>query len=178
MGKRQTKWGQAVPRCVLLSDARNDAGLARAIARLPRGSAIVFRHYHLAPAARHACFAQLRALAHRRGLPVIGARVPASWRPDGVYGAAHEVAGKPGLRLATAHSLREVGMAARCGAQAVLLSPVFPTRSHPEAAGLGAVRFLLLARQSVLPVIALGGMTRARAARLPVHGWAAIDGLG
>lgn len=81
------------------------------------------------------------------------------------------------MRLATAHSLAEIGAAVRAGAHAILLSPVFPTRSHPGAAVLGAVRFLLLARRSPLPVIALGGMTAARAARLPVHGWAAIDGL-
>ena len=32
------------------------------------------------------------------------------------------------------------------GADAVLLSPVFPTRSHPGAPVLGPVRFRLLAR--------------------------------
>ncbi|WP_366409681.1 thiamine phosphate synthase [Novosphingobium sp. 17-62-19] len=162
---------------MLLTDARNDAGLERAIRRLPRGSALVFRHYHLANAARRRRFEELRRLAHGCGLLVIGSRVPASWYTDGTYGAADEVAGKPGLRLATAHSLREIAMAAREGADAVLLSPVFATRSHPGAAALGTVRFLLLARRSPLPVIALGGMTRARAVRLPVAGWAAIDGL-
>ncbi len=64
---------------------------------------------------------------------------------------------------------------------AVLLSPVLPTRSHPGAPVLGMVRFLLLARHSPVPVLALGGMNRAAARRLPsrgaVQGWAAIDGL-
>lgn len=166
-----------MPQCVLLTDARNDAGLERAIRRLPRGGAVVFRHYHLAGAARGRRFECLRKLAHGRGVLVIGARVPGSWRVDGVYGSARELAGKPGLRLATAHSLHQIGMAVRAGAHAVLLSPVFATRSHPGAPVLGAVRFLALARQSPLPVIALGGMTKARAARLPVAGWAAIDGM-
>lgn len=177
MGKRQRPERQQVPRCVLLTDARNDAGLARAIRRLPRGSALVFRHYHLSGPARRRRFECLRKLARGCGVLVIGARVPESWHVDGVYGAAGEVAGKPGLRLATAHSLREIGMAARAGADAVLLSPVFATRSHPGASALGPVRFLMLARLSPLPVIALGGMTQARAARLAVAGWAAIDGL-
>ncbi|MEY5032109.1 MAG: hypothetical protein RL354_1140, partial [Planctomycetota bacterium] len=53
----------------------------------------------------------------------------------------------------------------RARASAVLLSPVFPTRSHPGAAVLGALRFLLMAQRSPLPVIALGGMTKRRAAR-------------
>lgn len=170
-----------MPQCLLLTDARNDAGLERAIRRLPRGSALVFRHYHLPVAERRRRFRRLAALARANEVSVIGARVPANWHCDGVYGSAREVAGQAGLRLATAHSLREIAMAARAGADAVLLSPVFPTRSHPGARALGPLRFLKIAQLSPLPVLALGGMTRQRAARLslagPVAGWAAIDGL-
>ncbi len=162
------------PRHLLLSDARNDAVLPRAIARLPRGAGFVFRHYHLPPRERDARFRALARLCRARGVLVLASRPQPGWRLDGVYGASCEHMRK-GLRLATAHSLREVGVAAR--ADAVLLSPVFATRSHPGGAVLGPVRFLLLARRSRVPVLALGGMTRARAARLPVHGWAAIDGL-
>lgn len=162
---------------MLMSDARNDAGLESALSRLGRSDALVFRHYHLDAPTRRARFLALRRRAARRGIVVIGARVPRQWGVDGIYGAPSEVAGQVGVRLATAHSLAEIGAAVRAGADAILLSPVFPTRSHPGAPVLGAVRFLLLARRSPLPVIALGGMTAARAARLPVHGWAAIDGL-
>jgi thiamine-phosphate pyrophosphorylase len=58
-----------------------------------------------------------------------------------------------------------------------MLSPVFATRSHPGAESLGQVRFRLLARFASVPVIALGGMTRRRAAALEALRWAAIDGL-
>lgn len=173
MAKRQT-----IPHVIVLSDARNDARLAHIVARLPRGrGALVFRHYHLSPDRRRARFDALRKRAKARGVEVIGAQVPVAWGAGGVYGSARAVAAKPGLRLATAHSLQEIGAAVRARAHAVLLSPVFPTRSHPGGKVLGPLRFLLMARQSPLPVIALGGMTRARAARLPIHGWAAIDGL-
>jgi len=169
---------QSLPRVILLSDARNDARLERAIARLPQGSAMVFRHYHLPPAERAVRRVQLARLCRARGIVLVDAGVG--------YGPAQAVQGirsrRQPLRLATAHDLRELGAARRCNADAVLLSPVFPTRSHPGAPVLGAVRFLLLARQSAVPVIALGGMTSARFRRLsaqclPVHGWAAIDGL-
>lgn len=172
-----------VPRLVLLSDARNDAALERALARLPVGSALVFRHYHLAPAERRRRWAALRRLARARGIVLVAAGLPCGRGAQGRYGAPASVrgAGAGGLRLATAHSLRELGQAARARADAVLLSPVLPTRSHPGAPVLGLVRFLLLARQSAVPVLALGGMTRATARRLPprgpVAGWAAIDGL-
>lgn len=74
----------------------------------------------------------------------------------------------------TAHSLREIRRATR--ADAIVLSPVFATRSHPGVAPLGSVRFRLLAQRAATPVIALGGMTARRAAALGT-GWAAIDGL-
>lgn len=171
-----------VPRLVLLSDARNDAVLERALARLPRGSALVFRHYHLPGPERRRRWAALRRRAASRGVALIAAGAPCGRGAQGRYGAPSALArfGR-GLRLATAHSLREIGAAARAGADAVLLSPVLPTRSHPGAPVLGMVRFLLLARQSPCPVLALGGMTRRAARRLPrggrVQGWAAIDGL-
>ena len=60
---------------------------------------------------------------------------------------------------------------------AVLLSPVFRTRSHPEAATLGPLRFRLLAQRARMPVIALGGMNADTAQRLDWPRWAAIDGL-
>lgn len=173
MGQRHP---DLLPRRLLLSDARNDAALPRAISRLPRGAGFVFRHYHLPPRERAARFRVLARLCRARGVVVLASRPQPGWRIDGVYGAPPEQK-RTGLRIATAHSLREIARAVRARADAVLLSPVFPTRSHPGGAVLGPVRFLLMARRSQVPVLALGGMTRARAARLPVHGWAAIDGL-
>lgn len=168
-----------VPRILLLSDARNDAMLEAALARLPRGSALVFRHYHLPPHERRARFDRLVQLARAHGHAVILAgtmRAARAWGADGAYGNAAMLArGGPGLRLVTVHSLREIARAQR--ADAVLLSPVFPTRSHPGGKVLGPLRFALLAAQAPTPVIALGGMTPARARRLGRVRWAAIDGF-
>lgn len=164
-----------------MSDARNDARLANALARLPRGSGFVFRHYHLDPRARRARFEELRRLARLRGIVVALADSPATarrWRADAVYGPPHRTAGAgPLLRLVTAHGLREIGAARRAGADGIVLSPVFPTRSHPGARALGPVRARLLARHAGMPVILLGGMTPRRARHFAAHGWAAIDGL-
>jgi thiamine-phosphate pyrophosphorylase len=80
------------------------------------------------------------------------------------------------LRTAAAHNLREIRLAERRGADLLFLSPVFPTRSHPEAKTLGRLRFSLLARQTRVPSIALGGMNEKRARGLAgAYGWAAID---
>lgn len=101
------------------------------------------------------------------------------WGADGIYGAPRSLTPRRHglLHLATAHDLRELGLAARLGADAVLLSPVFPTATHPGGAVLGPVRFRLLARQSPVPVIALGGMNAEHARALDWPRWAAIDGL-
>ncbi len=168
-----------IPPIWLVSDARNDAGLEAALASLPRGSGLIFRHYHLSEAQRRARFEVLKRLAKLRGHWVVlagDARMARSWGADGAYGDAAALARGPAcLRLVTAHSLRDLSRAKR--ADAVMLSPVFATRSHPGAPSLGAVRFLMLAHQSPTPVLALGGMTAKRARGLRCHGWAAIDGL-
>jgi thiamine-phosphate pyrophosphorylase len=169
-----------IPAIWLMSDQRNDAVLAWALARLPRGSGFIFRHHHLPPRQRLARFSTLARAARARGHSVILAGTMREARragADGTYGpAARLVRGGRGLRLVTAHSLREIAKARR-RADAILLSPVFPTRSHPGAKVLGGSRFRLLARLARVPVIALGGMNIARARSLRWPRWAAIDGL-
>ena len=159
-----------LPEIWLLSDARNDAVLERALKRMPRGSGFVFRHYHLAESDRRARFKALIRIARKRGLTVIlsgDAAQARRWGADGSYGAHTDAT------LATAHSLRELRRVR--GACAVLLSPVFPTRSHPGAKVLGPLRFRLLAGRSPAPIIALGGMNPATARRLKWPRWAGID---
>lgn len=155
--------------------------LERALERLPRGSGLVFRHYHLPSGERAARFAALARLARRRGHWAVLSGSAASarrWGADAAYGPAAVLSKGTALpRLMTVHSLRELGAARRARALAVLLSPVFPTRSHPGAGGLGPLRFRLIAARSLVPVIALGGMNRRAAARLKHPRWAAIDGL-
>ncbi|MEY4720645.1 MAG: hypothetical protein RIQ46_370 [Pseudomonadota bacterium] len=168
---------QRHPDIWIVSDARNDAGLERALARVPRGSGLVFRHYHLPAPERRARFRRLARLARRRGHAVVLAGSPAMarrWGADGAYGAPGLLArGAALLRLVTVHSLAELARARR--ADMILLSPVFPTRSHPGAPVLGPLRFRLIAARAKVPVIALGGMD-ARAARSLFHRkWAAID---
>ncbi len=166
-----------LPQLWLVSDARNDAVLERALRKLPRGAGFIFRHCHLEPGERQARWCQLAAIARARGLVVVLAGTPAlgrHWGADGSYGPA--ASGRV-RRLVTAHCLREIGRANRARADAVLLSPVFPTRSHPGSATLGPIRFRLLAARAAMPVIALGGMDRRGAARLGWQRWAAIDGL-
>lgn len=173
----------ALPRLWLVTDERiADDVLLDAVFRLPRGAGIVFRHYSLTPGQRRDLFARVRRVAQRRRLMLFlaGSEDAASrWGCDGFHGRTGRKATRL-LRSAPVHNLPEIRAAERAGAHILFLSPLFPTRSHPGSAALGRVRFARLARQTSLPVIALGGVTKAKArhlAALGAFGWAAIDGL-
>ncbi|KMS55306.1 thiamine monophosphate synthase [Novosphingobium barchaimii LL02] len=171
----------SLPALWLISDARNDDRIEAVLARLPRGSGLVFRHYHLPSRERRARFNVLARATRRFGHVMVlagEARQARAWKAHGAYGAADRLAQGPGvLRLVTAHDLRELAQAHRARADAVLISPVFATASHPGGHTLGPVRFRLLAARSRVPVIALGGMTAHRALAFRLERWAAIDGL-
>lgn len=166
---------QSLPLLWLLSDARNDAGLENALRALPRGSGFVFRHYHLNPSERRQRFDELAELARKCGHVVILSGTE-DWGADGHYGCPDKLG--EGLRLATAHDGDELQAAVVAGADGIFLSPVFPTASHPGDKTLGAFGFNVLAQQSPVPVIALGGMNEDRARQLGWPRWGAIDGLG
>jgi thiamine-phosphate pyrophosphorylase len=113
-------------------------------------------------------------------------RLAAALGADGLHlaeGLYATIAGwrrrRPGwLITAAAHSVPALRRAG--GADAALLSPAFPTASHPGRPHLGPLRFAALTRQSPLPVVALGGVnarTAARLAGIPLAGFAAISGL-
>jgi thiamine-phosphate pyrophosphorylase len=92
-------------------------------------------------------------------------------RGDGMHGRRGT-----GFRSESAHTLRELKSAERSGADLIFLSPAFATRSHPGSRPLGPLRFGLVAGQARVPVIALGGVNKLNARRLPhIYGWAGID---
>ncbi len=59
---------------------------------------------------------------------------------------------------ASCHSAEDLARVASLGLDFALFSPVLPTRSHPEAEGMGWDEFGRLVEQSPVPVFALGGM--------------------
>lgn len=62
---------------------------------------------------------------------------------------------------ASCHDAQELAHAARLDLDYVLLGPVQPTRTHPDAHPLGWQRFVALTRGQPMPVYALGGLTPA-----------------
>jgi thiamine-phosphate pyrophosphorylase len=160
---------QPLPRLWLMTDERQGDGLMAAVARLPAGAGIVFRHYSLEEAGRRALFDRVRR-AHA-GMILLAGQA-AAWGADGSHGRGPGA----GFRSAPAHDLAGIRAAEAAGASLVFLSPVFATRSHPGRAPLGPDQFRELAGATRLPVIALGGMNAERANALDrAWGWAGID---
>jgi thiamine-phosphate pyrophosphorylase len=162
-----------------MTDPKLGDALLASIQRLPFGSGVVFRHYQLEQAERQRLFSRIRRLCVRRGHMLLLAdepRVARRWNADGVHG---RLRGQAMIRTMPVHGLREIAESGRFRADLVFLSPLYVTTSHPGAQPLKPMRFAQLAKRAApARVIALGGMTRAKAAmwRQPtVHGWAAID---
>ncbi|MBB5695207.1 thiamine phosphate synthase [Muricoccus pecuniae] len=178
---------RAVPPLWLLSDARRLPDPRAAARRLPPGSAVLARDPApglLAPLARLARQRRLLlllsgdgrgALALRAGLHLPDRRPARGLLPFLIARRG----GRGPLLSVAAHGRAGFARARRLGADLVLLSPVFPTASHPGAPALGPLRWAALARRAGRPVVALGGLDALKSRRLPpmAAGWAAIGGL-
>lgn len=161
-----------IPTLWLMTDERLGDGLWTALRRLPRGSGVVFRHYATPASERRALFRRVVRLARVRGLVVVRAGERTGFAEDGVHGSAR---GR-GLRTAPAHDRREAVAAVRRGADALFVSPVFATRSHPGAKALGERKARRIAQGLPVVAIALGGMDARRFWGMAgFDGWAAID---
>jgi len=153
-----------------MTDERLGDGLWTALRRLPRGSGVVFRHYATPAGERRALFRRVVRVARARGLLVIRAGARVGFGENGIHGAGR------GLRTAPAHDRREAVAAMRRGADVLFVSPVFATRSHPGATGLGQRTARKIVQGLPVVVIALGGMDARRFRTLiGFNGWAAID---
>ncbi|HEX6956769.1 MAG TPA: thiamine phosphate synthase [Ferrovibrio sp.] len=182
---------RAAPRLLAVTDLRRMADPRPMIERLPRGSGVLFRHYELPRAARLQLARQIAALCRQRGLFLLvagDAPLAQAVGADGLHLPEWMLHGRRRPRggwlvTAAAHNAAAIARAARGGAAAVLISPVFATASHPGAKALGPVRFAALAAQARrrgLLVYALGGIDAATLKRLrpvPKTGIAAIAGM-
>lgn len=178
-----------LPARLLMTDAARVADPATDIARLESGDAVIVRDYGRPERAAHAH--ALKRLCRRRGLLLLvagDARLARAIGADGLHLPESLVAApgwrrskRPGwLVTAAAHSRAAIARAFACGVDAVLVSPVFPTASHPGSRTLGLLRFARLARASRLPVYALGGISAATLRRLnglPIAGIAGISAV-
>ncbi|MFZ0694413.1 MAG: thiamine phosphate synthase [Alphaproteobacteria bacterium] len=179
-----------LPPLLLITDGDRLPDPTHIVSRLPAGSFVIFRHYQSGERIKLA--EALASLCRRRRLKFLvgnNARLAFRVRADGVHyaeavltraQAIHRAAAmrRAWIVTASAHSLPALRRAARFGADAALLGPVFKTESHPGRPGLGPIRFANLARQSPIPVYALGGITDRNAGRVAGSKASGLAALG
>lgn len=188
-GRPSRGLGENLPPLLLMTDdVRVDDPLGAARA-LPKGSAVILRHRDTGERARlgHA----LSHLARMRDLDLLIAgdeELARALNADGIHlseaetaRAFHIRATRPDwLITVSAHTERAILRAFRADADAVLVAPLFSTKSHPEKPEFGTARFRQIAARAPLPVYALGGVTAANVGRIDgaeLAGIAAIEGL-
>ena len=179
------------PSLLLVTDEARLPDPLPAIARLPAGAGVVVRQY--GEDHRLALATAIAVLARRRRLVLL---VAGDWRlaarlgaqglhlPEGLarHGVLAPALGwrrqRRALLSMACHSPAALGRAATLGADAALLSPAFATASHVGAKPIGPLRFGLWAKRARLPVLALGGLTRLTARRLPRGAAAGLAAIG
>ncbi len=159
----------------------------RIIAALPAGWGVIYRCFGAKD--RDGIASRLARVCRARRLvflvsadPGLAMRV----RADGVHWPEQRAiprSTRPRWWIETmaAHSQAAIARAHRLGLDAAIVSTVFSSSSSSAKAPIGPVRFHALARQSALPLYALGGINAVTAPRITTHpriaGIAAIDGL-
>lgn len=157
-----------------MTDERLGDALWPALRRLPPGGGVVFRHHAIAAAERRTLLRRVEriATARRLVLLVAGGGSGKAGVHDPRRGCGR------GLRSAAAHDRRQAIAGVRRGAAVLFVSPVYATRSHPDAIPLGPTRAAHIGRGLGVGVIALGGLNARRWRRVRAagfDGWAAID---
>ena len=185
-----------LPRFLALTDMKRAPDPFLLLPMLPKNCGLIWRAYEQ-PLSR----SQIQSLSHaakRSHVPLFLATSDRYHRPapslhlhlpehrlnsrhtDGMFRAEQRVNSQTVI-TAAAHSERAVIAAARAGVDAVLISPVFPTRSHPGGGVLGIIRFAALAhlaRSLGLAVYALGGINdAAKLRRLNTSGATGVAGI-
>ncbi|MBB4658070.1 thiamine phosphate synthase [Parvularcula dongshanensis] len=155
---------------VMMTDERAHPDLVSLLERLPKAPPIliVFRHYGLGAERRACLLARAYDAARQQGHLLVAAG-------GGGHGGHNAFA--PGLRSVSVHSVREGVVKRSLRPHLGLVSPVFATRSHPDASSLEPARAAAIARTLSYPGFALGGVDAASARRLigtPFQGIAAL----
>lgn len=154
-------------------------------ARLPAGAAVVWRHFGSPDA--QAVGERLRAVTAARGVRLLvglDAELAARIEADGVHlpersrGLATALRDRYPDWLLTGAAHAGPGATAKAGLYALVLSPVFETRSaSPARPALGRQGLADAATQSALPIYALGGIDGSNAGDLAGTGACGIAGV-
>lgn len=181
--------GNSLPGAIAMSDSQRAPDPHPLLSGLPKGGALILRDTdadRLEDMAR-----EFVPKAHTVGLRVLisgNPRVALKTNADGIHLSEGALRRRPvsawarlrpdWLITAAAHSHTAILRAARAKVDAVLFSPVFPTKSHPGAPSLGVGRFRAGCIEAQIPVYGLGGITQTNLRYLRGSRCSGVAGIG
>ena len=182
--------GKPLPNLLFFTDPVRTPDPAAIAERLPEGAAVVFRAFGAANA--EALGLRLREITRRRGLGLlVGAdpRLSAAIGADGLHLPERMTAELPAIRThhvdwlitLAAHDIEAARRGAAAGADALVVSPVFPSRSPSAGEPLGVEGLKAIVEAIETPVYALGGVRADTVHGLldsGIVGIAAVEALG
>lgn len=170
------------PGAWFLTDPQRVPDPVAAIAGLPPGTGVIYRHFGAVD--RLVIARNLRQATLKRGLPLLlanDAELAKQVRADGVHwpeAQAHKARHWQGAFFYQTQSVHSTRGLREAVCDAVLFSTVFPSNSPSAGEALGALRFRKLAQHSDKLVYALGGVNGETAGAVSAHsGVAGIEGF-
>lgn len=181
--------GKPLPNLLFFTDPERTPDPERVAERLPPGGAVVFRAFGAPDAAAQG--RRLREITRRKGLLLLVGADPGlalAVEADGLHLPERLASTLPSLRetrpdwliTIAAHGLEAARAGAAAGADALVVSPVFPSRSPSAGAPLGVDGLKRLVEAVETPVYALGGVCADTVAGLlntGIVGIAAVEAL-
>jgi thiamine-phosphate pyrophosphorylase len=181
--------GKPLPNLMFFTDPARTPDPERVAERLPPGAAVVFRAFGAADATARGL--RLRAVTARRGLMLlVGADEDLAARigADGLHLPQRMAADLPAIRdrrpdwliTLAAHDQDAARIGATVGADALVASPIFASRSPSAGRPLGLEGLKAMVEAVETPVYALGGVRADTVERLlgsGIVGIAAVEAL-
>ncbi|WOF75828.1 thiamine phosphate synthase [Parvibaculaceae bacterium PLY_AMNH_Bact1] len=180
-----------LPNRFVLTDTARGGDPFEQLKTLSAADALILRHYELPKPDRLSLALCLREATRARKVRLLiagdyglascvgadGLHLPSWMTKRGDVWSHRQKAGW--IITAAAHDEPELRAASRAGADAALVSPVFPTGSHPGTQTLGVIRLARLTATARIPIYALGGVTALSLKRLrnipKLSGWASVS---
>jgi len=184
--------GRSFPPLLLMTDSKRLPDPSEIIPKLPKGSAVIVRG--LTRLSKIKIINKIKPLCSKYKVKLLvsdDVKLALSYRLDGVHFSEQNLKKisacgsfpkpHPGFFISSAcHSQRALHWAETAKVDAVLISPVFETQSHPIARILGRLGFQTFTNRTKLPCYALGGITQKTAQSLinsKACGFAGISSL-
>lgn len=177
----------SLPDCYWITPPRiRDPGaFLSALEQVPGIELLQFRVFESPGMSPEALFQATRERCHARGARLLLNGAPeqaGAWGADGVHLSSRRLRRcetRPPLPLvaASCHDADDLAHARCLDADFALLSPVLPTRSHPDAEPLRWEGLSRHTQQAAIPVYALGGMSPALLSRAWEAGAQGVAGI-